>query len=271
MADPGARTLPPLPAKPRGLFPVWLAACLALAWLAAWDLELSPGALLDGVDDMAEYAGRYGTPDFTDLPRYLVLAGQTLATAFWGTVLAVVIAFLVAPLAARPLTSGRVGYRIARELLNAIRAVPDMLLALVFVAALGLGPLPGALALGVHTGGFLGKFCAESMERVDGGLYEALAATGASRAQSTMFVAWPSIVREVVGYALFIFDRNVRMASVLGLVGAGGLGLALHDTLRLFDYGRSAALIIVLIGTIAAIDVLSSWLRGRLTRGGSGA
>lgn len=255
----------PLPPKPRGLSPLWLAAVVALAWLAVHDLELSPETLLYGMDDMVEYLGRYGTPDFRELPRHLVLVGQTLATAFWGTVIAVIIALVAAPFAARPVTSGRVGYRVAREGLNVIRAVPDMLLALAFVAALGLGPLPGALALGVHTGGFMGKFCAESMERVDAGLYEALAATGATRAQGVMYVAWPSILREFAGYALFIFDRNVRMASVLGLVGAGGIGLALHDTLRLFDYPRSAALIIVLVAVIAAIDVCSSWLRARLT------
>lgn len=259
----------PLPARPRGLFPVWLAAILALAWLAAWDLDLSPGTLIDGVEDMAEYFGRYAAPDFRELPRYLVLVGQTLATAFWGTVIALIVALVVAPFAARPVTSGRIGHRVAREGLNGIRAVPDMLLALAFVAALGLGPLPGALALGFHTGGFMGKFCAESMERVDPGLYEALAATGATRAQTVMYVAWPSILRELAGYTLFIFDRNVRMASVLGLVGAGGIGFALHDTLRLFDYPRSAALIIVLVVTIAVIDAGSSWLRARLTPEGS--
>lgn len=255
----------PLPPKPRGLFPVWLAVVVALAWMAAHDLELSPGTLLYGVDDMVEYVGRYGAPDFRDLPHHLALVGQTLATALWGTAIAVVIALVVAPFAARPVTSGRVGYRVARESLNVIRAIPDLLLALAFVAALGLGPLPGALALGVHTGGFMGKFCAESMERVDAGLYEALAATGATRAQSVMYVAWPSILREFAGYALFLFDRNVRMASVLGLVGAGGIGLALHDTLRLFDYPRSAALILLLVVVIAVIDACSSWLRARLT------
>lgn len=261
MADASLAALPP---KPRGFFPLWAALAIALVWTVVRDLDLSFEALLYGVEDMAEYLGRYTAPDFSDAPKMLVLMAQTLATALWGTALSVAIAFVVAPFAARSLTPHRVAYRIAREFLNVIRAIPDMLLALVFVAALGLGPLPGALAIGVHTAGFLGKFCAENMERVDPGVYEALAATGADRAQIVMFAAWPSVVREAAGYALFIFDRNVRMASVLGLVGAGGIGLALHDTLRLFDFGRSSALIVVLLVTIAAIDVLSSWLRARL-------
>jgi len=127
-----------------------------------------------------------------------------------------------------------------------------------------MGPLPGALALGIHTAGFLGKFFSESLERVDGGVYEAVSATGASRLQVVMYAGWPSILREALGYTLYIFDRNVRMAAVLGLVGAGGIGLALHDTLRMFNYNESAALIIVILVTILIIDYLSTWLRGKL-------
>ncbi|MDO8777801.1 MAG: ABC transporter permease subunit [Burkholderiaceae bacterium] len=143
-------------------------------------------------------------------------------------------------------------------------AMPDLLLALIFVTALGLGPLPGALALGVHTAGFLGKFFAESLERVDKGVCEGVASTGANFAQMVMYAGWPSILREALGNVLYILDRNVRMASVLGLVGAGGIGLALHDTLRLFEYGQSAALILVILATILLIDYASAWLRKRL-------
>ncbi|MFO1318459.1 MAG: phosphonate ABC transporter, permease protein PhnE [Burkholderiales bacterium] len=255
---------PPLPPKPVNLFPVWAAACLGVLWAISNHLELTWEAVLYGMEDMREYVGRYGAPDFSEGARYVRLMGQTVATAFWGTMLSIVIAFAIAPLASRPLSPNRFTYRVARECLNVTRAIPDMLLALVFVAALGLGPLAGVLAVGLHTGGFMGKFCAESMERVEPGVYEALAATGASLPQRALFAAWPSILREAVGYALFIFDRNVRMASVLGLVGAGGIGLALHDTLRLFDYGRSAALIVVMLATILIIDLSSTAIRGRL-------
>jgi phosphonate transport system permease protein len=190
---------------------------------------------------------------------------QTIATALWGTLVALVFAFLLAPFAARNLTPNKATYRLAREVLNFLRAMPDLLLALIFVAALGLGPLPGALALGVHTAGFLGKFFAESLERVDKGVIEAVQATGASRSQVVMYAGWPSILREAIGYTLYIMDRNVRMASVLGLVGAGGIGLALHDTLRLFKYGESAALIVVILTVILAFDYFSTWMRGKLT------
>lgn len=254
----------PLPRKPFNPAPVWLSAWLALLWLIVFDLELSFETLLFGVQDIFEYFSRYSTPNFSDISRYLELLAQTLATALWGSVFAFVVAVLLAPFAARNLAPNALAYRVARELLNFMRAMPDLLLALIFVAALGLGPLPGALALGVHTAGFLGKFFAESLERVDGGVYEAVAATGASRVQVVMYAGWPSIQREALGYVLYIFDRNVRMASVLGLVGAGGIGLALHDTLRLFNYNESAALIAVILATILMIDYLSTWLRGKL-------
>lgn len=255
---------PPLPKKPRSLIPVWVSAWLAILWLIVVDLDISFSALAYGVDDIVEYFSRYRTPDFSDLSRYLYLMRQTIATALWGTAFALVVAVVLAPLAARNFTYGPKTYRIARELLNFMRAMPDLLLALIFVAAIGLGPMPGALALGVHTAGFLGKFFAESLERVDAGVIEAIESCGASRIQVVMYAGWPSIIREALSYTLYIMDRNVRMASVLGLVGAGGIGLALHDTLRLFNYDESAALILVILTVLLAFDYFSTWLRGKL-------
>jgi len=254
----------PLPARPFNPAPLWIVAWIASLWLIIRDLELSLETLVYGASDMAEYFGRYTLPDFSLLPHYLSLMAQTIATAVWGTFFALVTSFLLAPLAARNLSPGPFSYRIARELLNFLRAMPDLLLALIFVAALGLGPLPGALALGVHTAGFLGKFFAESLERVDGGVIEAVRASGAGTAQVVMYAGWPSIFRESLGYTLYIMDRNVRMASVLGLVGAGGIGLELHDSLRLFNYDKAAALIIVILATLLAFDSLSTWLRAKL-------
>lgn len=254
----------PLPKKPFNPAPLWLSAALAMCWLIVVDLELSFETLAYGVGDMAEYFGRYRSPDFADLSRYLELMTQTIATALWGTAFALVVAVVLAPFAARNLSPGPLTYRVAREILSFMRAMPDLLLALVFVAALGLGPLPGALALGMHTAGFLGKFFAESLERVDPGVIEAVQAAGAGRFQVVLYAGWPSILREALGYTLYIMDRNVRMASVLGLVGAGGIGLALHDTLRLFEYDQSAALILVILGALLAFDYLSTWLRGKL-------
>ncbi|MDR2216473.1 MAG: phosphonate ABC transporter, permease protein PhnE [Nevskiaceae bacterium] len=254
----------PIPPRPRNLLPVWLAAILAVLWLIVRDLEISFETLAYGASDLVEYFGRYRHFDFSELSRYLELMGVTLATALWGTALAFVIAFILAPFAARNMTPSPIAYRIAREILNFLRAIPDLLMGLIFVAALGLGPLPGALALGLHTAGFLGKFFAESFERIDRGICEGVASTGASFAQVVMYAGWPSILREATGYTLFMLDRNVRMGAVLGLVGAGGIGLALQDTLRLFNYPQAATLILVILVTILILDYGTAWLRAKL-------
>jgi len=259
-----ATLLPALPKRPFNPAPLLIAAVFVVAGLCVMHLDLSVDGLGYALQDIAEYFSRYTRPDFSDLPHSLFLLLQTLATALWGTAIACVGAFILAPLAARNLAPNRVCFTLVREALSVSRATPDLVLALFFVAAIGLGPLPGTLALGVHTLGFLAKFIAESLERVPEGTYEGVRATGAGRIQTLFFAGWPSIGRETVGYVLYIFDRNVRMSSVLGLVGAGGIGQALYDALRLFQYGRSAMLILILLVTIVAIDALSGWARQRL-------
>lgn len=259
----------PLPKKPLPDKPFPKAAVIVPLWIillivATAYLDISFQTLLYGGEDMAEYLSRYGTPDFSQFSTYMKLMIDTLATALWGTIIAMVIGFFTAPLAASNLCPWPVVYRVTREILNVFRALPDLLLALIFVAGFGLGPLPGALALGIHTAGFLGKFLAENFERIDARTIDALKVSGASPSQVIVYAGWPSILREAVGYCLYLVDRNVRMASVLGLVGAGGIGLALHETLRLFKYDQSAGLIIVILGTIVAVDFLSSLLRARL-------
>lgn len=257
--------LPPLPKKPANLVPFWLGLFLILVGLVIFHLEISFETLFWSFSDIIEYLGRYSTPNFSDIGKYLGLMGQTLAIALWGTVLAFIISFFLTPFAAKNISPHRVLYRIVRELLIFLLALPDLVLALIFVAALGLGPLPGVLALGFHTAGFLSKFFSESMERVEPGIYEAVNATGANFLQLVMFAAWPSIVQEVIGYTLYIFDRNVRVATVLGLVGAGGIGLELNANLRFFQYDQAAAIIAIVIITIIIIDYLSGFLRKKLS------
>ncbi|MDJ0773153.1 MAG: phosphonate ABC transporter, permease protein PhnE [Mastigocoleus sp. MO_167.B18] len=262
--SPKLKYLPPLPPRPRNLVPLYLGICLIALILMINALELSFSSLALGIKDTFEYPSRYSSPDFTGFSLYLVLMGQTLAIALWGTFIAFSASILIAPLAANNLSPHPLIYWLARELLNCLRAIPDLILALLFVSALRVGPLPGVLALGIHTTGFLGKFFAESMERVNPGIYQGLLSTGANFIQVIAFAAFPSILSEVTAYTLYIFDRNVRMATVLGLVGAGGIGLELQKNLRLFQYDSSSALILIILLSIITIDYISGWIRGRL-------
>lgn len=262
---PDTSKLPSLPPRPLNLFPLWASAIVGLAWLIVVQLEISPKTLVYGWEDILEYFSRYSSPDFSKTPSYVVLMLETMAMGFWGTVLAFVLGAILAPFAARNLSPNALLYTLAREALNFMRAMPDVLLALVLISAgLGLGTQAGALALGIHTAGFLGKFFAEGLERVDKGIYEALDAVGAGFSQKIMYAGWPSILREMSGYTLYILDRNIRTGAVLGLVGAGGIGIALYDTLRMFDYSQSAALLIILIVTIMLLDRISNFVRSRL-------
>jgi phosphonate transport system permease protein len=255
---------PPLPRKPRSAFPLWLAALIVGFTLATRDLDIDYQALAWGASDIGEYLSRFGTPNFSRLDRYAALMAETLAMALWGTALAFTGAFVIAPFAARNLSPHPLVYRAARELLNFLRALPDLLFAVVFVAAIGLGPLPGVLAIGLHVSGFLGKVFAENLERVDPGAYEAVRASGANFLQTVMWAGWPSALQETIGYTIFILDRNVRVAAILGLVGAGGIGFELTTTLRLFQYDRTGALVIVIVVTVLAIDYLSAWARKKV-------
>jgi phosphonate transport system permease protein len=253
-----------IPKKPQSRLWLWVALYFGLLWWIAVRLDITFENLLTSYPDLIEYLSRYGHPDFSDLHKYLGLMGQTIALALWGTFLAFIAALILAPFAARNLSPSKWCYRTSREILNFMRAMPDLVLTILFVAALGLGPLPGVLALGVHTAGFLGKFFSESMERVEPGIYEGLASTGAGFMQVVAFGGWPSVLREVAGQTLYIFDRNVRMASVLGLVGAGGIGMALHVSLQLFEYRQASALILVILATLIALDYASGWLRRKI-------
>ncbi len=253
-----------LPPKPFNWPLLILGIVLFLTIICLVYLQLPFGELLRSGDNIGEYLSRYTRPDFSELLTYLWLMVGTVAIALWGTFFSLTLSFFLAPLAAKNLSPHPFIYRIVREILNFFRAMPDLVLALVFVAALGLGPLPGLLALGVHTSGFLGKFFAESMERVDKGVYEGVSATGSNSLQLIMYAAWPSILQEAIGYTLYIFDRNVRMATVLGLVGAGGIGVELNTNLRFFNYEKAATLMLIILVTIIAIDYLSTYLRKKV-------
>ena len=200
-------------------------------------------------------------PDPSVAPDLVRPTLEMLAIALWGTTLAALLALPLAFLAARNLTPHPLAYALARAVLNAQRGVSEMVFALPFVAAVGLGAFPGVLALAVHSAGVLGKFYAEAMENVEPGPLEALAATGAGRLQTVAFAVWPQVLPEVVTYTLYRWESDVRAAFVLGIVGAGGLGFELQMALRLFKYEQALTILVVIVLVVTAIDRLASRIR----------
>jgi phosphonate transport system permease protein len=189
---------------------------------------------------------------------------ETLEIALWGTILAVVLSAPLALWGARNYTPHRLVYTAARATVSFLRAIPEMISALFLVLAFGFGPIPGILALGLHAAGFLGKFYAEDIENADRGPQEALRAIGANRLKVLAFGVLPQVLPQYVAYTLYILDRNVRMATVIGIVGAGGIGQELKGRYEMFNYGHVGTILLVLFLTVFLLDRVSARLRARL-------
>jgi phosphonate transport system permease protein len=186
---------------------------------------------------------------------------ETIDLAIFGTVFGVVFAFPLSILAARNLSPARPLYLAARAVIAVTRSVPDLVWALLFVTAVGLGPFPGALALAVHSVGMLGRLFAEVIEDMDMGPVEALTLTGANRTQVFTHAVVPGVLPSLLGIALYRFDENLRSSLVLGFVGAGGIGFQLLTAMNLFQYQTVAFLLIVTFVLVGCAERLSAYLR----------
>lgn len=203
--------------------------------------------------------------------HWLKLLGDTLLIAYLGTVLGAVAGFLLSFLAtANLMPDGRVRF-IAKRFLEFCRTVPDIVFALVFVIAFGLGPLPGVLALAIHSTGALGKLFAETVENVDMRPVEGAVAAGASWPATIRYAVLPQVLGGFASYVLLRFEINVRQASVMGFVGAGGIGQDLIEAIRKFYYADVSAILLLLVLTVFALDLIAERLRHALIDAERGA
>lgn len=188
---------------------------------------------------------------------------ETLEIALWGTVVAVVLSIPLAFFGARNYTTNRFTYGFARSTVSLFRAVPELISALFLVLAFGFGPIAGVLALGIHAAGFLGKFYAEDIENADDKPQEALRAVGASRLKVLRAAVLPQVWPQYIAYTLYILDRNVRMATVVGIVGAGGIGQELKGRYDLYNYAHVATILLAIFATVVILDLLAARMRAR--------
>ncbi|MEO1621305.1 MAG: phosphonate ABC transporter, permease protein PhnE [Cyanobacteria bacterium J06632_3] len=222
--------------------------------------EIDLVELAQGGSTMGEYVSRYFPPDFSDWSFYLADIIETIGMGIWGTLLAVVVAAPLSILASANLCPVWV-VQPTRRLLDAMRAINEIVFALVFVVAVGLGPFAGVLAIFVHTCGTLGKLFSEAIENIEVGPIEGVRATGASKLQEVLFGVLPQVIPLWISYALYRFEANVRSATVLGIVGAGGIGVSLYQNFRSFNYPKVCAILLILIVAVGVIDAASSMLR----------
>ncbi len=189
---------------------------------------------------------------------------ETLEIALWGTILSVLLSLPLAYYAARNYSPNRYSYSAARGVISLLRSMPELIVALFLVLAFGFGPIAGVLALGLHAAGFLGKFYAEDIENADKKPQEALEAIGAGKLKTLMYGVFPQVAPQYVAYTLYILDRNLRMATVVGLVGAGGIGQELKGRFDMFQYGHVSTILIAIFLAVFLLDQLSARLRAKL-------
>jgi phosphonate transport system permease protein len=254
--------LPPLPLVGGVL------ALLISLWLTAPAVEVDFVRLFGSVGKMANFANQlFVTPDWQYLPQLLEKMLETIEMTLLGTAIAMVLSLPLSLLAARNATPHIVVYRFTRDLLSLMRALPELVWALVFVSALGLGPFPGVLALAFVTVGFMGKFFAEAIEVVDQKAVEGVRAHGAGWLQVRLFGILPQALPDFVGTVLYILDHNLRAAAILGLVGAGGIGYDLVMSIRLFQYDRLLLIALSIYLVVTLLDRASDRMRSRIIHG----
>ena len=229
------------------------------------DLEID---FIKLVSDSSKYFGdilsRMLPPDFSNLSELIYAMFETIEIAFLGTFIAIVLSIPLGLFSARNLAPNYFIYLICKTIVIFFRAIPEFIIAMILVIAIGFGAMPGVLALGLHTMGFLAKFYAEDIEHINKGPIDALKSSGATKSQIISFGVIPQILPSFVANNLYILDRNVRMATMLGIVGAGGIGYELQSSFRMFEYERVSAIIILIFVTIFLIDHFSAFIRSKI-------
>ena len=229
------------------------------------DLEINFVKL---ISDSSKYFGdilsRMLPPDFSNLSELIYAMFETIEIAFLGTFIAIVLSIPLGLFSARNLAPNYFVYLVCKTIVIFFRAIPEFIIAMILVIAIGFGAMPGVLALGLHTMGFLAKFYAEDIEHINKGPIDALKSSGATKSQIISFGVIPQILPSFVANNLYILDRNVRMATMLGIVGAGGIGYELQSSFRMFEYERVSAIIILIFVTIFLIDHFSAFIRSKI-------
>lgn len=234
-----------------------LAAALAWSWNGA---EMNPAMLWRDASNMREFAADFFPPDFRYWELYLKEMVITVQIALWGTVLAIVCSIPLGILCSENIAPWWVSQPV-RRVMDAFRSINEMVFAMLFVVAVGLGPFAGVMALFIGTTGVLAKLFAEAVEAIDHGPVEGVRATGASALQEVIYGVIPQVLPLWISYALYRFESNVRSATVVGMVGAGGIGVTLWEAIRGFQLAQTCAILIIIIVVVSAIDIVSQRLR----------
>jgi phosphonate transport system permease protein len=246
----------------------WLLCAILLAfYTASWDLAgIDMQKLATGLPKLGHWIASAWPPKLDEVPLFALRIAETVAMAALGTTLATLLAIPMAILASRNITPWPSLYYPARWFLNALRGIDSFVFALLFVAAVGLGPFAGVLGIALHTWGSAAKFFADHIENANLGPLEAVRTTGAGRLTAIAYALVPDVLPVLLSTTLFWWEFNIRASTVLGVVGAGGIGQELKNSMDLLDFPRLFTIIAMILIVVTALDQLAGWLRKRLIR-----
>lgn len=255
--------------KRRGLRSRLKLAAIVIAVLAfytvCWRLaQVDLPKLAEGLPKLGHWLAQAWPPNLDELPLFAQRIGETMAMAAIGTTAATLLAVPMAVLASRNITPFPRLYYPARWFLNALRGIDSFVFALLFVAAVGLGPFAGVLGIALHTWGSAAKLFADHIENAQTGPLDAVLTTGAGRGTALAYALLPDILPVLLSTTLFWWEFNVRASTVLGVVGAGGIGLELKNSMDLLDFSRLFTIIALILIVVTLLDQISGWIRKRL-------
>lgn len=228
--------------------------------------DVSPTDFAKGFPFMIDFVRRMFPPDLTNLGKFLLKAVETLQMAIVGSSLGALIALPLSFLAARNIMPNKIVYHTVRTIFDTCRGINEIVWGIIFVSMVGLGPFPGVLALAAHVTGALGRYFSESIETVDPEVVKAIISTGANKIQVIARGIFPQVKPLFINYTLYYLENNFRAATVLGLVGAGGIGMELITSMRLFRNREVLTILIIMVSMVMLIDRFSAYMRKKIVR-----
>ncbi|MEH7123925.1 phosphonate ABC transporter, permease protein PhnE [Bacillus sp. JJ1773] len=262
LSQPQKRVLPEPPRKLKTYLTIFI--IILLLFGSAVQTNSTITELVIGAPNMVELLAQMLPPNWSYFGKIVEPMLETIRMALIGTTFGALIAIPIAIFSAINIVRNIWLYHPVRFVLNLIRTIPDLLLAAIFVSIFGLGPLPGILALTIFSIGLVAKLTYEAIEAIDPGPLEAMTAVGANKVQWIFFGVVPQVLPYYISYVLYTFEVNIRAAAVLGLVGAGGIGLYYDRTLGFFEYDKTSSIIIFTLVVVLIIDYMSTKLREKL-------
>jgi len=226
----------------------------------------SPTTLVKGLPFMADFIVRMFPPDLSNLTLFIQKALETLQMAIMGATLGTIIAFPLSFLAARNITPNKFIYHGVRTIFDISRGINEIVWGLIFVSMVGLGPFPGVLALTVHVTGALGRYFSEAIEAVNPDTIKAIISTGANKLQVIARGILPEVKPSFINYSLYYLENNFRAATVLGLVGAGGIGMELLTSMKLFKNQEVLTILVIMVIMVVLIDRISAYIRKKVLK-----